>query len=317
MSALAITVDEASAWDSLVPSLADLPDDACRAIASRLDRWPDADRTVPAAWIDRAVDGDPPPALSLCRSLELARTPHEENIGALLGLPGLAGITRLSLGCAARELTAEWFTGLTALQELRIATDEAFTSAVRDDQLAILAGASLPALTLLSLDMVHLRGPGVAALARAAGLPALTTLELYAPASAAVCTALASRPAPALRRVRRLALCADKFTVAAAANLSRADDLLAGLEELELRIDESGGFDWAEPFTGTSGARNISRFTAALDYLLPALRSCSRVTIDHRPAGQVVHLGRADIDRLAGDRRALRAAFPPRLAGAR
>ena len=268
--------------------------------------------------------GAPPPALQLCRSLHIAHHHLEadddgddddgENVlDRLLRHPALAGLTRLTLGMAARGLTAATLAGLDSLQELRIETSEAFTSALRDEQLAAIATTpSLGRLTLLSLERVDLRGPGVAALARSSTLTALTTLELYAPARSALCKALAG-PAPALRGVRRLALCADRFTNASAAALARADDLLAGLTELEFRVDESSGFDWAESFSDSDGARNARRFAGALARLLPALRDCEQVTITYSPRSQTRQLARADFAALARDPRALRAAFPPRM----
>lgn len=316
MPELAAILEQAHDWKTAVPHLAALPDAACRELAPALERWPDADRLAPAGWIDQALAGDPPPALQLCRSLSLAdRRRDADAIDRLLRHPHLAGITQLTLGMDARELTPQWFASLTALQELRIETTEPFTSALRDDQLATLAASPLQHLTLLSLDNVHLRGPGVAALARSSTLTALTTLELYAPATAALCKALATRPAPALRGVRHLALCADHFTVAAAAALARAEDLLADLDTLEFRIAESNGFDWAEPFSHGDGERNARRFAAALARLLPALHDCSRVTIAYPPGRAVVHLDRADIEGLARKPRELRESFPRALAG--
>lgn len=311
---------DSAAWAALLARLDGLDDEACRSLAPRLAGWSDAVREVPAAWIARAIAGAPPAGLQLCRSLSLAHrgldAEDAEEIDDLLRHPWLAGLTRLTLGMDARSLTAARLAGLAALQELRVETTEAFTSALRDEQLAEIAGCpALGCLRLLALEQVQLRGAGVAALARSPTLTGLTTLELYAPATVGLCKALVS--APALRGVQRLGLCADGFTVAAAGALARADELLVGLTELEFRVDESGGFDWAEPFTGAAGARNVRRFVEALARLLPALRDCEVVTIVHRPAGQVGQLCRADFARLAGDRRALRARLPPRLAGGR
>lgn len=313
--------DDASDWVTLLPRLEGLTDEACRALAPRLERFPDASRVAPPAWIDRAVRGAPPPTLQLCRSLHLAHHRIEEDedgenkLDRLLRHPALAGLTRLTLGMDARRLTVATLAGLGSLRELWIETTEAFTSALRDEQLmAIAATPTLARLTLLSLDRVDLRGPGVAALARSSTFTALATLELYAPARPALCKALAG-PAPALRAVRRLALCADRFTNASAAALARADDLLAGLTELEFRVDESSGFDWAESFSGRDGARNARRFAGALARLLPALRDCERVTITYSPTSQARQLARADFEALARDPRALRAALPPRMAG--
>lgn len=305
----------AAEWYELLPRLAELGDRACRELAPHIVHIPDALREVPPAWLELALAGAPPPALQLCRSLNLAERRHDDGEpGRLLRLPGLAGLTRLTIGMDARELEAAWLIGLHALQTLRIETRDPFTSALRDEQLATIAAApALRRLSLLSLDMVDLRGPGVAALARSSTLPSLAELDLHAPATAAVCKALALESAPALRGVWRLALCADHFTSASAAALARAGDLLAGLRILEFRVDESGGFDWAEPFSGREGAANSRRFAGALARLLPALRDCDRVTIDHRPARQVVHIARADFERLS-QARALRAAFPPRMA---
>jgi hypothetical protein len=216
----------------------------------------------------------------------------------------------------ARGLTPSWLASLANLQVLQIVTMEPFTSALRDEQLATIAAApALARLTSLSLERIALKGPGVAALARSSTLTALTELELYGPSSANVCKALATGPAPALRGVQRLALCADRFTNASASALARADDLLAGLRVLEFRIDESGGFDWGEPFSSSDGGRNVRRFASALARLLPALHDCERVTVTYAPANQVVHLLRADFERLHNPR-TLRAALPPRMANA-
>lgn len=311
---------EAPDWSTLLPHLEGLTDEACRSLAPRLARFPDASRVAPKTWIDKANRGASPPALQLCRSLHLAHHRFEEDdedgedvLDRLLRRPALAGLTRLTLGMNARGLTVDTLAGLAALRELWIETTEAFTSALRDEQLAAIAMTpSLGHLTLLSLERVDLRGPGVAALARSSTLTALTTLELYAPARSALCKALAG-PAPALRGVRRLALCADRFTNASAAALAGADDLLAGLTELEFRVDESSGFDWAETFSGDDGARNARRFAGALARLLPALHDCEQVTITYSPRSQVRPLARADFAALARDPRALRAAFPPRM----
>lgn len=308
-------------WQTLLPHLAGLTDAECRDLAPRLAHLPDETREVPGAWIDQALDGAPPAAMQLARSLHLTdhRYDDTEDDGAferLLRHPSLAGLTRLTLGMTARRLTAAWLAELSGLKVLRIETTEAFTSALTDEQLTTIAAApALGRVTLLSLERVHVRGPGVAALARSSTLTALTELELYAPAAASLCNALAVHPAPALRGVQRLALCADHFTNAAAAALARAVDLLTGLRALEFRIDESGGFDWSEPFSSSDGGRNTRRLAGALARLLPALHDCERVTIDYTPASQIVHLARADFERLA-DPRALRAAFPPRMANA-
>lgn len=323
MQDLAALLGDAPDWSALIPHLAELTDGECRAIAPRLAHLPDEAREVPLAWIERALAGAPPAALQLCRSLDLAdRRYHDTGAGdeegglaRLLRAPSLATLTRLTLGLDARALTSSWLARLTDLRALRIATREPFTSALRDEQLVTIAAVpALGRLTLLSLDMVDLRGPGVVALARSSTLTALAELELYAPASATLCKALAVNPAPALRGIRRLALCADRFTDASAGALARASDLLVGLRALEFRVDESCGFDWAEPFSGRDGARNSRRFAGALARLLPALHDCEQVTIEHRAEGEVVRLPRAEFERLA-DPRALRSALPSRLAG--
>lgn len=322
MSDLAALVALAD-WNALIPRLAGMSDDECRELAPRLAHIAYDVREVPIAWVEQALAGSPPAALQLCRGLRLTARRFDEadddedrdgsSLERLLRSPWLAGLTELTLGMDARGLTSSWLAGLHELRTLGVETTEPFTSALRDEQLTAIAAVPLGKLTLLSLDRVHVRGPGVAAVARSSTLSALTELELYAPATAALCAALG--PAPALRGVRRLALCADRFTSASASALARASDLLTGLRALEFRVDESGGFDWGEPFTGHQGARNTRRFATALARLLPALRDCEGVKVMYTPANQVVELVRADFDRLA-DPRVLRAALPARMAAA-
>lgn len=302
-------IARASGWWQAVPLLSPLNEAQCREIAPALERWPDASREAPMSWMRPALAGEaPPPALSLCRCVSLveARVDEEEGLARLLAR--VPEIARLELGMCARGLRAATLANLGALRELRIVTVDPFTTAVTDEEVAELAAAPLARLEKLSLDMVRLRGPGVAALARSTTITALRELELYAPAPAAVCKAL---DGPALRGIQRLALCADGFTEAAASALARAE-LAQSVRALALRVTESSGFDWAEPFSGVApeGARNARRLASALARLIPELRQCEYMSVEYCPDRHVSTIGREAFAALAADPRRLREAFP-------
>lgn len=305
---LAMLAGEAHWWQ-VAPRLAELSVEECEEIAPRLAKWPDEVREAPQAWLT----GEPPAALSLCRTLSLVETRVEsEALARLFGRAELAGITRLELGMIARGFNKEWLRGLGELRELRIVTYDPYTTAVTDDEVAELAGCSLPRLERLSLDMVRLRGPGVAALAKSDNFPMLRELELYTPATAQVCKALAW-PGP-LRGLKRLALCADGFTTGAAAALCGAE-FVCKLEALELRVSESDGFDWTRRFSGSDGGRNARELARALTWLLPGMLNCEYVSVEYCPDGQVVKIGREEFAALA-DPKKLRARFPAAMRGA-
>lgn len=313
MNDLQERIRTANTWWELEPRLVELDAAQCREIEPALARWPDESRAAPSEWMAPIFAGkDPPPALSLCRSVSLIDNSHleDEELARLLTHPALAGITRLKLGMCARRLRAPLLHGLTALRELTIVTVDPYSSALGDDELAELAAAPLHRVERLSLDMVELRGPGVAALAQSTTLSALRELELYTPATAAVCEGLAS--GAGLRAVQRLALCADGFTPAAASALAAAEPLLAGLRALEIRVTESSGFDWAEPFSAiaSEGSRHAKRLATALARLLPALRDCESVSIEYIPDKEVSRIGREDFAALAAAPKRLREAFP-------
>jgi hypothetical protein len=302
---LRATIAGAAGFRQVAPLLAALSAAQCREIAPALERWSDASREAPQAWLDAA---EPPAALSLCRAVSLVeRRVEGEVLARLLAHPALAGITRLALGMSARGLKRETLGRLAALRELTIVTHDPYTSAVDDDDVAEIAGAPL-ALERLAFDMVRLRGPGVAALARSQRMENLRELELFTPATAAVCAGLAG---PGLRGLRRLALCADGFTEASARALARAE-FVAGLRVFELRVAESGGFDWSRTFSASApeGARNARQLALALARLLPGLRACEHVSVEYCPERQVVKIGKEEFARLAGDPRALREALP-------
>jgi hypothetical protein len=114
--------------------------------------------------------------------------------------------------------------------------------------------------------------------------------------------------------LRRLALCADGFTPAAVSALAHAE-FVCRLQALELRVSESGGFDWTRPFSGSEGARNARQLALALTWLLPGLLACEYVSIEYCPDGQVVKFGREEFAALA-DPRKLRERFPRAMRGA-
>jgi hypothetical protein len=202
--------------------------------------------------------------------------------------------TTLRLGDDALELNEGALAAHPGLRELHIRTQSAFFSAANDNTLsAIAASPALADLEILELDMCRIRGPGLASLAQSPHLGHLRELLLYVPADPSVCRALATSPAAALRPVERLALCADMFNVESAKALCSADDLLRGLRCIELRIDESSGFDWASPFQprDEQGHANTQALEQALAVLIPRLLEAN-VTLEIRytPAQQTRRL---------------------------